>query len=345
MWRALAIVVIGCGSSAPAPPPSATPSATTATPTVATDASTQPVRPLPAGAQGVEILVANAAGASDLVVTDEYLYAIEGKTIVRAPHARGATSSVLFDNVLVGNNLIRSGERLVWAAEMNSIYTALRTGGTPAKLVELTDYPSSIVDAGGLVAGAYVPGERRSRVVRISETGEITELAKLEGEAPAISMGVNGDLFVATISHSAEYQGVVGRIVDGRVEAVRGLRGATLLAADGDGLYCVVNEGTTYSLLKVTAGAKEPVRIAKGPGSITAVALDDRYIYWAEFLPEWMPGANAASPIGKLSRMAKAGGTPQPLRVEVGQITHLVVHGPDLYWSDQRKNVIARIRR
>lgn len=337
---AFAIAVAGCSSSAPAEKP---PQPQAVAPAVAP--APGPVKPEPAAAGGAEVLVTDQPWATDLVVTDDELYWISGQfetaDIFRAPHRRSATAERLYDST-GASELIAIGDKLAWQQDAFSIYTMPRHGGAAAKLVDLPDAASFLVDHGGLVVGAYMPDDKAgARVLRVSDRGEVTEIIKLpKMVTPRIAFTPNDAMIVATHADGwTSKVAVVGTLVDGKLVAFPEPKGALAIAVDGDVVYCLLTDGIDSSIVKVTPGAKHALDVVKQQaGGITALAVDDNYLYWAEYVL----GGDGTG--GKLWRLAKAGGKPEAI-ADMGETSRLVIYGPDLYWADGRRNLIARIRR
>jgi hypothetical protein len=344
--RALVIVGlgVGCSSSSPSrtvPPPDRH---ARARPAPQPQPPLKPTRPEPAGADGVEVLVADQPWAKDLVVTDDELYWIAGghfehADLYKAPHRRGATGELLFDSHGAGE-LIELGDKLVWTEESFSLFTMARHGGTASKLVELQDAAYFLVDHDGLVVGAYLPEEKGdARVFRVSDRGEISNVVELRGmQTPSVAFDATGAMYVATYADGfTPKRTAVGRVVDDKLVPFREPKSARALAADADALYAVVDDGLHSSIVKVTLATNKAAKLVdEQAGGISAIAVDDTYVYWSEYV--------IGTTDGRIWRLAKAGGTPQAI-ADVGEASRLVVYGPDLYWADARKNLIARIRR
>jgi len=349
MNRTFLIVVLGCGSSSSTNEAPVQPQPTVPQRVLPSDSPRAPRKPTPAGDR-VEVLVTNTESATDLVVTDEYLYWIGGgqfekQNILRAPHQRDTSPSLLFDAPEGAHELVLVGDRLVWSQAAWSIFTMPLTGGTPTELVKLEDAPSQMLDRDGLVVAAYMPGETGdARVFRVSKRGEITEIAKLLGsESPHIAFDPKGDLYVATDDAGGWHRSrtvVFGRVVEGRVvPIVKQPGGVHLIAADADSIYYVSEDNLVNTIYRLPSGAKKPLRLARDHenGSITALAVDEQYVYWAEYM--------TGTADGKLWRLPKTGGGKPQAIADCGETTRLVFYGPDLYWADARLNRIARIRR
>lgn len=342
----LPVVAVACGSSARPPASSVAPARAPDVPIATVEVPPPPpAKPAPAG-EGVEILVSNVEWAKDLIVTDDSLYWLSGTTmdldLYRAPHRRDSKPQLVHDAPEGADELVLLGDRLYWVEPAWEIWSMPRSGGSPAKRVDLPDAPSQIVVDRDLVVAAYHPGgQGGARVFRLSEQGQATELASLPGaESPSIALDPAGQLFVGTWDFGGwRKRGIViGRVSDGKViPVVKDPHGAHTLAADADALYYVTQDNFVDTIWRLPHGARKPERLANNQqGSVTLLQLHDDELYWAEYVIGRLDA--------KLWRMPKTGGTPKAL-AEVGETSRLVFYGPDIYWADARRQVIARVRR
>jgi sugar lactone lactonase YvrE len=114
---------------------------------------------------------------------------------------------------------------------------------------------------------------------------------------------------------------------DGSVVLATDQNGARSLVADGGDLFWV-DEGTlpaTGTLAKLSGGGimradkAGPVRLVETKGRL-ALAADADALYWAN------PDA------GTITRLPRAGGTPQVIASDLGTVQHLAVDHDAIYW-------------
>ncbi len=296
-----------------------------------------PPPPAPAPREIVERLV-ETVEPKELIVDGDTLYWIGGGDkpgIYTAPLTAGAASTQLFE-VADARALTVQGDHLAWTDRRVTgpfpIFRGPRAGGAVTIMIELPDPVWSMVDAGGLIAGSYqlrAPGG--SKIYTISPSGDVTELASLEGKTPELVRGRDG-LYVGT---SLAVEGGKAAIV--RLDGTRGpvalyAGAARQLAIGRDAIYFLDHPRDADTLYRLDGKVAKQLATGK---FVNHLAEDDDYVYWSDDRP-------AAS--GALFRLRKTGGEPEHI-AEVGDITALHVVGPYLYWSDARLDHIARLGR
>jgi hypothetical protein len=308
------VVLIGC--SAPAKPP------------------VIQNRPQPAPEKFEEMVATHEP--MDLVVAGGELYWVGPDNIYHAPDRPHSEASVLLD-VPHPTTMVRLGDRLVF---VDDSFQALRSvsmrGGESTLLVELPDTVWSMVDSGGLVVATYDPGgEGPTKILRVSGDGRITPVVTLVGQTPEVVRGPDGELLVSTKVDAGDTDevGVIGRIAGTKWSQLAARNGQSI-AGDHEDVYFVAAGGDP-AIYRVPRRGGQPVEFATGEGTITAIAVDEKYVYWGEF--------QSGDP-ARLMRRAKSGGVAEKL-VEIGEITTFAIVGPYLYWNDTRLDQIKRMRR
>lgn len=328
------VLVAACGSTAaPTPVP----------PTLATSA--KPSSP-PAAPGTVEVLVADAPFAHNLIVTDTQLYWTSGDRfeadLWSASNAPGSVGTRLVDGTVKIDNLIAFGDLLAWTDMETStsedvlLRVMARKGGAPKQLARLRGGASALVYDGDLVAGTWDVRHgggpsATSQIVRVTLAGKTVATTTLPGEVPTLLVA-GRDLLVGTTA-------VLGTLDDAGLTALSwktsplDFGGASDIVADADAIYFAADRKLWR--LEHAAGSPVPLYEPKDKHFITALAIDDRHAYYVD---SSMAGA------ADLYRIPRTGGTPKLLSSEVGNVTTLAVFGPYLYWSDARGNRIVRMR-
>jgi hypothetical protein len=311
--RSLLLVLVGC--SAPA--------------------TTKPVEiqnhPQPAP-QRIEEIVSTKE-PMDLIVSGGEVYWVGPDNIYHASDRPNSTPSVLLE-VSHPTTLTRVGDRLVYVGDsFTSLFTISMRGGEATPLTDLPDTVWSMVDVGGLVVGIYDPsGQGPTKLLKVSGDGGITPIVELRGQLPEVVRGPEGELLVSTQSNTEEHVGLVGRVIGGRLSELAA-QNASSLAGDHENVYFVGGDGDTIYRVPRNGGA--PVEFVKGETTITAIAVDEKFVYWGEF--------RSGDP-ARFARMPKRGGEVEVI-AEVGEITTFAIVGPYLYWNDTRRDQIKRMRR
>jgi sugar lactone lactonase YvrE len=331
------LLVAACGSTA-------APTKTPVPPIVATSA--KPSSP-EAAPSTVEVLVADAPFAQNLIVTDTQLYWTSGDRfetdLWSAPNAPGSVGTRLVDGTVKIDNVIAFRDQLAWTDMETStsedvvLLVADREGGTPKRLAKLRGGASALVYDGDLVAGTWDVRHgggpsATSQIVRVTLAGKTVATTPVPGEVPTLLVA-GRDLLVGTTAVLGKLD--AARLVElSRMTSQLAFGGASDIAADADAIYFAADR----KLWRLPHAGEKPVLLyePKDKHLVTALAIDDRHAYYVD---SSLAGGDV------LYRIPLTGGTPEALSTEVSNVMTLAVFGPYLYWSDARANRIVRMRR
>jgi hypothetical protein len=198
-----------------------------------------------------------------------------------------------------------------------------------------------------LVAGAeelYLARANDGTIVAVPKTGAgiPRKVAQLPGVARGMALA-EGALWVSTTRDTAADGGHVAAggavlrvpLAGGAPSVVAdGLASPHAIASDGRAVFVVDVDAREPGLLRssvierIPASGGKPAAIGRCEGEVTALALDDASVYWADPFD----GTIVAAP--------KAGGDRRSLAVERGLPEELTLHGGALYWVERRSETV-----
>ncbi|MEO8702305.1 MAG: hypothetical protein ABI867_19830 [Kofleriaceae bacterium] len=278
-----------------------------------------------------EVVVADAASAYAMVIDATSLYWVGGEGVeegIWRADKRAGARPVRLAKTVDARGLTQDGDRLWWG-DGTAVRWVKKAGGevtTALSALPVTVYDMTR-DRGDIVVMSEDAATDRIRITRYAVSdGSEGATVELLGSSP-ITFAQDEGLYVGTSSQFVRVRR------DGTVDVVFEGDGDVQTMFFAKEMILFASGGRVYRASKAGGRGRE---IAKTPGMVTDVGVDDRYIYW---------GSSLESPGGAIYRMPRGGGTPRVFVRLDGEPSSVIVDGDYLYWADTLQGTIMRRRR
>jgi hypothetical protein len=274
-----------------------------------------------------EVVVADAMGANHLVVDDRFVYWIGNSKIWRADKRVHATAELLSESEKTGDLAVAADKRVFWVTSGTIFYLNAEGLGPFAASVNLGVWSLALRGTEPFVA-SFRAGNDESVILQLDTASNPLNnndrvIARLAGGEPLLHADRSG-LYVATTKVFVRIDASETAVPLSMTAGV-----VTAIATDGD-VFVAANQ----TIQRLAPDGTRLTKLADASGEIGAIAIDDRFVYWSEVVPD----------DSVIYRVSRRGGVRQVV-AHVGDVRAIVVEGPFVYWSDSRMNQIARKRR